>query len=304
MALTDTWVFDPSTFRWTEQSPTGRYSNSGANPTFDRLTYDADSNVFILVAAGGAGNYADGSWNSYTAKVYAYAYSAALSYGRSATLYLPPGKPLNRVAPSSATGQSWAFDPALAVNGATLYAGWIETGAPFDSSSCGAADHPYVQSFTRGRPWVGLPAGSMEAACVSIDPESDQTTQASSLKLAVVDGMVWEVHEKWNLGGISSSAWARYWTGTSWSGGRVGCFSAACSGNLPQRPQGLIAVGSRPTLAVIEYSRDRFTPEAYVRVAQWNGTAWTSLGKDALNTNNAGSGTRAGFAAIATDGRE
>jgi hypothetical protein len=57
-----------------------------------------------------------------------------------------------------------------------------------------------------------------------------------------------------------------------------------------------------PTLAVIEYDRTRFTPEGYVRVAQWNGTSWTSLGSNALNINGAGSGTRVGHAAIATDG--
>ena len=301
-ALTDTWVFNPSTLQWVEQSPAGAYSNSSVSPTFDRLTYDADSNVFILMAAGGAAPYADGSWNSYTAQVFAYAYSAALNYERTTVPRLPPTGSLNRIAPSSATNQSWAFDPTLAASGSTLYAGWVETGAPFDSSSCGGADHPYVQSISPNGTWAGLPAGSMAAACASIDPDANQNTQASSVKLAVVNGTLWEVHEKWNISGVSSSAWARQWNGTAWNGGQVGCFTGACSGILPQRPQGLIAVGSTPTLAVIEYDRSKFMPEGYVRVAQWNGTAWVSLGTSALNVNAPGSGTRAGFATVASDG--
>jgi hypothetical protein len=298
-AFTDTWIFDPATLVWKEQTPPVKYANHPTNATFDRLTYDIDSNVFVLMSSGGGNTYKGGVYNSYSARVWAYAYSSALNYGRISKSYTPPAGSLNRVSATS-NSQSWAFDPAIAASGSTVYAGWIETGAPFDSSNCGLA-HPYVQSATSITAWTGLPGGG---GCTAIDSEpatSPGNSSGSKLQLATVNGKLWEAHEKWNISGMSSSAWAKSWNGTAWAGGQVGCFSGPCSTAITQYPEALIANGSAPALAVIEENHSVFVTEAYLYVAQWNGSAWSALGGK-LNANGAGS--RVLFAALASDGAQ
>jgi hypothetical protein len=299
-AYTDTWIFNPATLSWTEQATTGAYSNDPNSPTFDRLTYDAASNVFILMSSGGGNTYAGGTYNAYTAQIWAYAYSAASSYGRTSNTYAPPSGALNRIVPTT-TSQSWAFDPAIVASGNTAYVGWIETGAPFDTSNCGL-HHPYIQSGNGITSWTALPGGSQTAACTALDSEpvtDPGNTDDSNLRLTVVNGTLWEAHEKWNLSGITSSAWSKYWNGSAWSGGQVGCFSATCSSTLVQRPVALTAVHSTPTLAVIEQNHTVYIPEEYLYVAQWNGANWGALGGK-LNIN--GTGSRVLSASLATDG--
>jgi hypothetical protein len=299
-AFSDTWLFDPVANAWREQSPIGRYSNDAVNTTFDRVTYDADSNVFLLIASGGSNPYADGTYGAYVAQVWAYAYTPALNYGRKATTFVPPAGSLNRVAPAALT-QSWAFDPAITSSGSVIYNGWIESGTPFDTSNCGL-HHPYIQSGSSITAWTGLPGGSQSTACTSIDPEPSTSpggTDASKLRLTVVNGTLWEAHEKWNNSNISSSAWAKSWNGNSWTGGAVGCFSGTCSTQLTQHPEALLANGLTPTLAAVEENHNVFVPEAYLYVAQWNGTAWAPLGGK-LNVNTTGS--RVMSATLASNG--
>ncbi|MEO8367702.1 MAG: Ig-like domain-containing protein [Candidatus Solibacter sp.] len=299
-AFFDTWIFDSVRLAWTQQTPPAPYANNSNNTTFDRVTYDADSNVFLLMASGGVNTYADGNYGAYTVQVWAYAYSAAANYGRSSTTFNPPASSMNRVAPAS-LNQSWAMDPAITASGGIAYTGWIETGAPFDTSSCGLR-HPYVQSGSSITNWTMLPGGGQAAACASIDPEpstSPSYTDASKLRLAVVNGSLWEAHEKWNNSTTSSSAWAKSWNGLAWVGGAVGCFTDVCSTSLPQNPQALIANGAAPTIAVIEENHNVYVPEGYLYVAQWNGSKWAALGG---KLNIGGSGTRALFATLASNG--
>src|SRR5262249_6479657 len=91
------------------------------------------------------------------------------------------------------------------------------------------------------------------------------------------------------------------WNGSAWSGGEVGCFTAACDAEHVQKPVAMLSVRNTPTLAVVEWqSSTSYMPEGNVFVAQWNGTSWNKLGSGRLNVN--GSGTRAIYAALATDG--
>jgi hypothetical protein len=300
IAYTDTWIFDPVAVAWKQQTASAVYANENVNPTFERLTYDEDSNVFVLMSGNASDSYADGIFNSYSPQIWAYAYSAALNYQRISNTYTPPAGSLNRVSPTGSS-QSWAFDPAIATAGNTVYAGWLETGTPFDTSNCGL-HHPYIQSASAGSSWTQMPGGTQNAACLSIDPEPASSaggTDGSKLMLAAVNGRIWEAHEKWNNSGLTSSAWAKSWDGSAWTGGRIGCFSAACSDSVLQTPQSLIANGATPTVAVIEENRAIYVTETYVYVAQWNGSAWSPLGGK-LNVN--GAGTRALFAALASDG--
>jgi hypothetical protein len=297
-ALTDTWIFDPTNSAWTEQSPATRYSNNSTNATFDRVSYDEDSNVFLLMASGGNG-YADGSWPGYAVEMWGYAYSPALNYERITNTYTPTTGSLNRLSPT-ASSQSWAFEPSLAASGSVLYAGWLETGAPFDTGNCGMP-HPYIQSSPNSTTWTGLPGGSQSAACTAIDPEpaaNPAGTSDSKLKLGVVNGTPWEIHERWG-GGFVSAAWAKSWNGSAWTGGQLGCFSAPCSSTTFQYPQGIIGIGPTPTALVIEENHVPFTSEGYVYVAQSTGAGWVALGGK-LNVNT--TGTRALSAAIESDG--
>jgi hypothetical protein len=157
-----------------------------------------------------------------------------------------------------------------------------------------------MQSSTDNITWAPDPSGTQAQACLSIDPDLNGSTNDSKLRLAVVNGTLWEAHEKINHNqAYYSAAFARQWTGSAWSGGAVGCFFAPCSSNLRQNPQALIGVGSTPTLSVIEWNHATYTPEGYVYIAQWNGSAWTALGPK-LNIN--GAGTQVLEAALATDG--
>ncbi len=285
----DTWIFNPSTLAWTQLSPANGYPDSTIYFTADRLTYDQDSNTFILMAV-----------NGYTPLIYAYPYSAALNYGRVTSSTTPPAGSMNRVQPS-ATNQSWAFDPAITSSGSQVYMGWIESGAPSDNSNCGQTHHPYIQSGANSTVSY-FPAGAQTqaSACAAIDPDLSGSTNDSRIRLGVVNGTLWEAHEKINTNqNFYSSAFAQHWTGSAWSGGAVGCFFATCGTSLRQTPQAIIGVGSTPTLATIEWNHATYTPEGYIYVSQWNGTAWTPLGAK-LNINGAGS--QALDAVLATNG--
>src|SRR5262249_40024334 len=139
-AFTDTWIFNPANLSWTELSPATRYTNSSSNTTFDRVTYDAMNNVFVLLAMESV--YADGTFNSFGAHPWVFPYSAAQNYGTVTKTYAPAGGSQNRVTPAGAS-QSWAYDQAIAVSGNMVYAGAVESGAPFDTTNCGANHHPY-----------------------------------------------------------------------------------------------------------------------------------------------------------------
>ena len=99
-SFNDTWTFDPGTRAWTELKPASKYFASKNFFTADRLTYDADSNVFLMM-----------SINGYSPTMYAYPYSAALNYGRVTTTPTPTAGSLNRAAPTAAS-QSWGVRPS------------------------------------------------------------------------------------------------------------------------------------------------------------------------------------------------
>ncbi len=287
-AFHDTWTFNPATNEWTESSPASNYSTTAAYFTADRLTYDQDSNTFLLM-----------SINGYTPVIYVYPYSNALNYGRVTTNYAPPAGSLNRVAPTP-DKQSWAFDPAIAASNGDVYAGWIETGAPGDESTCGETHHPYLKHSANSVGWKDFPALGKDEACLAIDPELEGNTNDSKLHLAIVGGSLWEAHEKINGNqNYNSAAFASSWTGSAWKGGAVGCFSAKCGASLRQHPEALIAVGNTPTLATLEQNHATYTPEEYLFVSQWNGSAWAPLGGK-LNVSKGG--TQALEAALAADG--
>ena len=284
---------------------------------FDRLTSDEDSNVFVLMTGVvNSPDYAEGTYNVYQTAIYVYPYSPALDFGRTAVSSAPPPGSLNMVNPTTTNAslcsskggacQSWAFSPAIAASGGTLYTGWVETGSQFDTSNCGVSHHPYVRSTPNTGTWTSLPGGGQTAACNAIDPENSSGSDASNIRLAVVNGTLWETHEKSSSfnSNMPSTAWARYWNGTTWTGGQIGCFSGSCAGSssgIQQYPADLIASGATPTVALIEENNTVFVREYYLRVAQFDSSSssWKPVGGK-LNINTA-AGTRVLFASIANN---
>jgi hypothetical protein len=287
--MTDTWVFNPSNNTWTQQVTPAAYSNPGNYYTpYDKLTYDPDSNVFVLVT----------NPNGYTAGISVFAYTAAENYGRMPYTSTVPTGSLNRF--TSGASQSWAFDPAVTASNGQVYTGWIETGADSDPTPCKTSHHPVVQA-SSGSTWTQY------GGCTSIAPESGGSTDSSKLRLALVNGALWETHEASNSpGGYISSAYARYWSGSAWTGGQVGCFTASCaqgsSGRIRQYPAALVANGGMPVVVVVEADNNTYSEEQYLYVAQYASGSWNKLGTTFLNVNGVGSGTRVTSADMATDG--
>jgi hypothetical protein len=284
--FTDTWKFDPvansGNGAWTELAPAHNYSNAGCT-SFDRLSYDADSNAFVMI------NNAN--------QVYLYAFSTALNYGRTSPSYAPTAGYLNHGTTSS-SAQSYGYGPSLMAIGSTIYASHIEAGPHADNSTnCMALFHPYVQSLS-GTSWTNLPTYST-TSCLGLDPEGGTAgaTISSNTLLANVNGTAWEMHVN-STSALAPQARARSWNGSAWSGGATGCFTATCDGTIAQKPQAFIGIGTKPTAAIVESVRDAFVADNYMYVVQQSAGVWAKLG-GAWNRN---ASSQAEEASIASDG--
>ncbi len=111
-AFKDTWILDPATLTWKEEMPALKYANDSGNATFDRISYDAASNVFLMMSAGGGKTYAGGAYNAYTVRIWAYALSPARNYGRVRKTYVPPEGSLNRVPPVAESQSGPSIPPS------------------------------------------------------------------------------------------------------------------------------------------------------------------------------------------------
>lgn len=301
---TDTWTFNPSTLAWAEQTPAASY----VGMTWERVQYDADSNVFVMVTNGSSG-YADGSWASYPAKVYVYPLSGSggsiLGYGRTANTYTPASGAISIVTPTvtsnSAIGsQSYGTDPSIATDGTNIYAGWRETGTWFDSTTCGANEHGYVRSNAGTGAWT-----SLGATCTALTPAESTTATRSGghLQLGVVGSIPWAAQTEGTLSGGGHYPWtfAYSWNGSAWSGGQIGCVAAACSGSVEQFAAKLISVAGTPTVALVETTFTTDPPIARLYVMQYSGGVWSAVGGAALN-HSTSAGNRVLGASIAADG--
>ncbi len=292
--FTDTWIFDPATAIWTQQSPGASYTNpGGAVQVFDRMSFDSDSNVFVMVVNTGG----------FAQTIYVFPYSAAThNFGYASPTIATPAASLNvNGQPPSAATQTWAYDAIFAAGASNLYAGWVESGNNADNTVCGANNHAMVVA---GTTLAGL---AQLGTCLSISSLNSGTSDSSRLQLAEVNGTLWESHEEYRSSGISA-AQAKSYSAGSWSGGPVGCIQGSCafgaSGAIRQFPAALIAVGTVPTLAAIESNSNHnasASREQYLYIQQYTGS-WSQLGTGIMNINAVGTGTRANAAALATDG--
>jgi len=269
VSLTDTWAFDPVALSWTQLSPAANYSYQVGDQVYEKVSFDEDSNVFVMLLKGD-GTYGDGSWTTFPTTVWAYCYSGCPNAGRVANTYAPPAGRINRVA------NSWATDADLAANGSTLYSTFVQSAAAFTGGVC-LGFHPFVQSQTGSGAWTNLGAD-----CLAIETDNGGNVDSSKTSLSIVNGTPWLAWTRMNPGsGVPWGLAAKSWNGSVWTGGAIGT-----RGGTP-RYQGFSQIfgsGTTPTIAFIENNRT-VSPELSVPyVDQWNGSAWVGLG-GALNVN-------------------
>jgi hypothetical protein len=276
--LTDTWIYDPVANSWTQLSPLASPPVS-SQAVFQRLAYDPDDNIFVMVWVG-TGGYANGPSVGYTtAQTWFFRYmGAGTNVGGLNSTFAPTAGSLNR------NSDAWANEPVLASSGDTsLYAGWIETGRPFDN---GNVYYPHVYtSQLSGSGWT-----AMGGSYLALDSEFSGFDEAHAPSMAVVGGTPWISWYKTSNSGslLPNSLYAKYWNGSSWVGGAVGGVDTSASLIVQNRSQ-LIGVGKVPYIAFLENDRKCFPWCQYLYVKQWNGSAWILTGPGALNRNSSSS---------------
>jgi hypothetical protein len=205
----DTWIYNPTSNSWAKLTPP-QSPPVGAVAPFEMLTYDSDHNVFIM-ALSGFGGYADGNWNHYSIQTWLYRYDGEGPNPGSAQpdISLTPGA-VNRHG-------GWAKDPTLAASDGVLYAGWVETGRPFDTSD-GAWLHAFASRYAAGG-WSPL-GGNFN----SLDSEYLSATESFSPSMAIIAGTPWLTWYKGNNSNAPHALWAKKWNSAAgvWEGGKVG----------------------------------------------------------------------------------
>jgi hypothetical protein len=175
--LGDTWVYDVTANTWTQlnppQSPTVL-----SLPDFSRLTYDSDHNVFVL-AHKGTGGYFGSNWTALAIQTWLFRYGGnGPNPGTTAASAQPSAGGLNRYL------GGWAKDPALAASATGVFAGWSETGSPFDQSS-GSWPHIYADQYSSGA-W-----SAMGTSYQAISGGTSINVEAHAPSLAVIAGTPW-----------------------------------------------------------------------------------------------------------------
>ena len=275
--LGDTWVYDPITNAWSQinapQSP-GLDSVSD----FTRLAYDSDHNAFVLAHIGSNG-YFGGKWSNLPLQTWLFRYKGT---GPNAGTVLPSTQPppgsINR------NLESWGKDPAVASSGSSLYAGWSETGSPFDSSQA-AWPHIYANQYASST-WT--PLGTYASI-------SGSNMEAHMPSLAVVNGAPW-ISWYQNVNRVPQ-VYAATWNGSSWVGSSIGLVGTSAVQGRSQ----LAAVAGVPYVGFVEVNKSVSPQSAYAYVKAWNGTSWLLQGAGALNRNTS-AGTTATSISIASDG--
>jgi hypothetical protein len=290
--LTDTWVYDPVANTWKELAPVAS-PPAAPQPAYQRLAYDPDDNVFVLVWTGNGG-YAAGASSGYSnVQTWFYRYSGTgPNVGSLSSTFTPPTGSLNR------NPDGWANEPVLVSSGTSLLASWIETGRPFDTGNV-YFPHVYASQYS-GSAW-----STLGNSYLALDSELSGFDEAHSPSMAVVGGTPWISWYKTNNTGalIPNSLYAKYWNGSSWVGGAVGGVDSSAPFIVQSRSR-LIGVGSVPYVGFLENDRSCFPWCQFLYVKTWNGTAWTLVGSGALNRNtmNSTSSPLADSVSMASDG--
>ena len=276
-AFGDTWIFDPTSVKWTQlqppQSPGIGYED------FSRMSYDSEHNAFVL-AHSGLGGYYGGTWTAYAQQTWLFRYAGS-------------GPNPGNTSPSSLSAQGsinrnpagWGKEPSVASDGSSVFVAWSEVGSPFDSSNA-AWPHVYANQYIGGS-WLSL--GSFISA---------STLEAHQPSMAIIAGAPWASwYEAPN--GSSPQIAAMNWNGSSWQGGYIGRVGSSSSTQSRSQP---VDVGGTPHIAFLEVNDSTYPQAAFAYVKAWNGSAWNLVGSGPLNQASASAGTTAASIAIASNG--
>jgi len=269
----DTWIYDPVANQWTQVNPP--QSPVVTSAPFERMAYDPDDNVFILVVQGNGG-YADGNWTAAAAQTWLFRYQGTgPNPGAVTPSYSSTPGGINR------NHDGWAQEPALAASGSTLYTTWIEAGSPFDGSNA-AWPHTYANQLI-GSSWSVL--GSSYQA---VNSEFQSYLEAFWPSATVSSGSLWISYYQANNSQESpSKIYAKQWTGSAWQGTPIGAAGAGCGNPNTlcfQTRSAVTDVGGTPYVAYLETDRSYPLPRpTFVYVRAWNGSSWKLVGGGPLN---------------------
>jgi hypothetical protein len=284
--LGDTYTYDPVHEVWAKLSPS---QSPPPAETFSYLAYDSDDNVFVLATNGNDG-YVAGTYNAYGIQTWLFRYAGTgPNVGAATSNPQAASGGLNR------NQDSWAKEPSLASDGATLWAGWSETGTPFDTLDSNWP-HLYAAQLS-GSTWLALGSDAF-----ALDSEAAGHSESHSPSMAVVNGVPWlSWYKTNNAGNLNGSLYAKYWDGNAWVGGAVGVGNPSTSFAIDGR-SALAAVGTTPHIAFLETTRDFYPWNTLVYVKTWSGTGWQLKGTGPLNHDATTSGNTADSVSIASDG--
>ncbi len=289
--LNDSWIYDPTANAWTRLSPPQSPAVTGIS-SFSYLTYDSDDNAFILARVGVNG-YANGAWNYNAAQTWLFRYKGnGPNPGSAPTTPQPISGGINHNA------TAWADEPALASDGLALYAAWIETGEPFDTSD-GTWPHIYAAQLSGGT-WNNL--GN---SYLALDSEWSGSNESHAPSLTVIGGAPWVSWYKYNdPAQPAPPIYVKSWNGSSWTGGAIGPGNTA--GNfVTQGDSQIIGIGRKPYIAFLENNRTICYPWCnLLYVKSWNGSSWNLVGGGPLNKNSnyAAASSVADSVSITSDG--
>jgi hypothetical protein len=292
--MNDTWMYNPVTNNWKQLSPATSPPVGNSGP-FERLAFDSDDNVFVLVQSGDGG-YASGGTTYAAAQTWLFRYAGVGPNAGTATLGAQPtAGGINR------NSDGWASEPTLAGNGSSLVLGWVEMGKPFDTTA-GGWPHAYAAQLI-DRSWQ-----AMGSSYLSLDAEFSGSGESHNPSVAIIGGIPWMAWYKENTGAISSAKiFAKKWSAGSWSGSTIGLgTSVATTGDLdPRFSQGrpwIVDVNGTPHVAFLEVDRTFYPWKTFVYVKAFDGTKWNLKGSGPLNVNGTTPGATATSVCVASDG--
>ena len=150
----------------------------------------------------------------------------------------------------SVNAAAWAKKPWVAVNGATVSAGWDETGIPSDSSNS-QYEHPVAANIQTGSP-VFLPSPAAYNAMMPLVGSAPSVS--NDVSCAYVGATLWCSWIPHNTSNVVYTIYAGSYNGTAWTSGPIGVVNAG-GANAAQGHSVMLNVNGVPTVVFQEVDK-------------------------------------------------